>query len=40
MIRALLILAVALAVWNAPRPELAADASSVRVLDAFDDISA
>src|SRR5262245_52503189 len=40
MIHALMILAVALAVWGSPRPVDAADAGSVRVLDAFDDIAA
>src|SRR5262245_65930038 len=40
MIHALMILAVALAVWGSPRPIDAADAGSVRVLDAFVDIAA
>jgi F5/8 type C domain len=40
MIRALVMLAVALAVCAAARPAPAADASSLRVLDAFDDIAA
>jgi F5/8 type C domain len=40
MIRVLITLAIALAVWGPPRPAHAADAPAVRVLDAFDDIAA
>jgi hypothetical protein len=40
MIRALIMLAIALAASGPPRPARAADAPSVRVLDAFDDIAA
>jgi hypothetical protein len=38
-LRALAIVSLALAVWVAPRPASAAEASSVRVLDSFDDVT-
>jgi hypothetical protein len=38
-LRALTVLGLSLGAWGSPRPVHAADASSVRILDAFDDIA-